>query len=39
MTITEIDTSAFREGPAPLQDELAADLDATALLQLIRDAQ
>jgi TRAP-type transport system periplasmic protein len=39
MTITEIDTSAFREGAAPLQDELAADLDATALLQLIRDAQ
>ena len=39
MTITQVDTTQFKQDAIPLQDELAADLDATDLLQLIRDAQ
>ena len=39
MTITEVDTSAFRERAVPLQDQLAADIGATDLLRLIREAQ
>lgn len=36
MTITEIDTSAFRENAIELQDNLAAELGATDLLEKIR---
>lgn len=39
MTITNVDTTQFQKDAVPLQDELAADLDATDLLQLIRDAK
>ncbi len=39
MTITNVDTAQFQKDAVPLQDELAADLDATDLLQLIRDAK
>jgi TRAP-type transport system periplasmic protein len=39
MTITEVDTTQFRTEAVPLQDELAGELGATELLQLIRDAQ
>lgn len=38
MTITDVDTSPFAEAAAPLQDELAAGINATDVLALIRDA-
>ncbi|WP_099827582.1 TRAP transporter substrate-binding protein [Oceaniglobus indicus] len=38
MTITEIDTSGFAEAAVPLQDELAAGIDATDVLADIRAA-
>ena len=38
MTITEVDTSTFVSAAVPLQDELAAGIDATNLLSAIREA-
>ena len=39
MTITEVDTTEFKAAAQPLQDELAAGIDATDLLAQIRAAQ
>lgn len=39
MTITEVDTSSFVAAALPLQDELAAGIDATDILENIRAAQ
>jgi TRAP-type transport system periplasmic protein len=39
MTITEVDTSSFKAVAQPLQDELAANIEATDLLAAIRAAQ
>lgn len=39
MTITEVDTTDFKAAAQPLQDELAAGIDATDLLAQIRAAQ
>ncbi|WP_158585675.1 TRAP transporter substrate-binding protein [Pseudooceanicola sediminis] len=39
MTITQVDTTQFSQDAVPLQDELADELGAADLLQLIRDAQ
>src|SRR5690606_10021642 len=38
MNITEVDTTGFRQKAIPLQDKIAADIGATALLAEIRDA-
>lgn len=38
MTVSEIDTSQFKEAAIPLQEELAADIGASGLLEDIRDA-
>jgi TRAP-type transport system periplasmic protein len=39
MTIQEIDTTAFRQAARILQDDLAQDLGASDLLQIIRDTE
>jgi TRAP-type transport system periplasmic protein len=39
MTITEVDTADFVAAAMPLQDELAAGIDATELLAAIRAAK
>jgi TRAP-type transport system periplasmic protein len=39
MTITEVDTSQFKDAAKPLQDELAAGIGAADLLAAIRAAQ
>ncbi len=36
MTVSDVDTSQFEEAAQPLQEELAADIDATELLEGIR---
>ncbi|MFY0992898.1 hypothetical protein ACOMD9_20675, partial [Halomonas sp. C05BenzN] len=37
MEVNHVDTSVFREAAIPVQDELAAEYNATDLLQIIRD--
>lgn len=37
MAVNHVDTSVFREAAIPVQDELAAEYNATDLLQIIRD--